>query len=53
MALFGKGKSLPEQAQDERAKMEKAQMKLQKERIDVMMIQERRRKMEAIKRLQA
>lgn len=53
MRLFGKGKSLPEQAEDERAKMQKKQAKLQSERLDTMMLEERRRKSEAMRRLQA
>jgi hypothetical protein len=53
MALFGKGKSLVEQAQDERAKVDKKQLQLQSQKIDREMINERRRKAEELRRLQA
>jgi hypothetical protein len=53
MGLFGKSKTLPEQAEDERAKVEKKRLKLQGERLDREMLQERQRKAEAVRRLTA
>ena len=53
MGLFGKGKSLVEQAENERAKVDKKQMQLQSQKIDREMLEERRRKAEALRRLTA
>jgi hypothetical protein len=53
MGLFGKGKTLVEQAEDERAKVNKKSMQLASQRLDREMISERQKKAEALRRLTA
>ena len=50
MGLFGKGKTLPEKAEDQRAKIEMKRLKLQDKNMDVAMIEAERRKRAAVER---
>ena len=50
---FKAGKSLPEKAEDEKAKITMKQMRLQSERLDREIANERRRKAQELRRLTA
>lgn len=51
--LFGKSKTLPEKAEEEKAKMAMKQMKVYNENLDRQLIMQKRLKMEELRRLQA
>ncbi len=53
MGLFRSGKTLPERAQDERAKLEMQRLKVEQEKTQRTLMIERRRRQEELKRLTA
>jgi hypothetical protein len=53
MGLFGKGKTLPEKAEDERAKLEMKRLKLANKNTDIAMIEAEKRKRAEQERLTA